>query len=1091
MLKNCAKLDFKLKKVIHLGFNSNVLAHSMKKLFPFLILFLFLSNNNFAQSISAGADTTICDGNSVTLVATFLPQAAIAFAPDVDAYTTGTPVPNVASDDVHSDVLPIGFDFCYLGSAYNRMVISTNNYITFDTTYAGTNSPWQTVALPDAGAPLNAIMAPWQDINPALGGSITYKVYGTAPYRHLTISWYQIPMFNCPGIIYTSQLKIYETTGIIESHILERQICAVWNNGNAVHGLHNIDGTYADIVPGRNNTAWGINNEGFRWTPQGQGVAPIIQWFDMTGNLLVSDDSLTVSPTATTSYICKLIGNACGFYEISDTVTVTVAPSLDASFSYPSSTYCPNGGVNPIPTLGPGSTGAFDASPSGIVFVNNLTGEIDIAGSTPGTYQIIRFDSSSVCPSYVDFALTITNNPIAEYLYSNGVYCASAISTAPIFSVGGSAGVFSSTPSGLVFADTASGEVDLVNSAAGIYIVTNSINAIGCPAVSDTSTITIAVQSIDAGAPVYACTGNGATLLGIATGPNSGSVTWTGGSGTYANINNDTTLYSPSLNDVNLGVINLTLTMNGTANCPSISDDVLLTIELGATAEAGNNVSVCDGGGAPVILNGSIGGLATSASWSTNGTGSFGNAQALSTVYTPSAADIANGGFVLYLTTDAPGSGNCPPAIDSLVATLSTQPTISTQIPNTACAGLNVLLSATSSGSVSSYNWSTSNGSGTFTSPTNSSTQYVPGIADINQTIFFTVNGIAAAPCNNVSAIDSIQIIAAPTAVISGGGVVQTGNITTCPNGTTADVSILLNGNGPFNFTYTVGDDTLSFNNITTSPYIYQDSIQGPFNIISLSDQGVCPGIITGAASVDTVNISYLALAQAETCGELDGIAAVINLSGGNAPYTYLWNNGSSNDSIANLLTGVYSVIVSDANNCTAFKDVLVPQVLGVVALASANPISGGFPLTVNFTNNSTGAFNYLWNFGDGDTSIITSPTHIFELQGEYQVVLTAYNTPGCKTSDTLTIIVDGDVPNVFTPNGDGSNDKFSFNRLSVQSFNAQIFNRWGKKVFEWTDPKDGWDGSESQSGVYYYIVTMTNLTGQVEELHGTITLMK
>jgi hypothetical protein len=43
-----------------------------------------------------------------------------------------------------------------------------------------------------------------------------------------------------------------------------------------------------------------------------------------------------------------------------------------------------------------------------------------------------------------------------------------------------------------------------------------------------------------------------------------------------------------------------------------------------------------------------------------------------------------------------------------------------------------------------------------------------------------------------------------------------------------------------------------------------------------------------------------------------------------------------------------------------------------------------------------------------------------------------------------------------------------------LQSFNAQIFNRWGKKVFEWTDPKDGWDGSESQSGVYYYIVTMT-----------------
>lgn len=1063
----------------------------MKKLFPFLILFLFLSNKNFAQSIYAGADTTICDGNSVMLVATFLPQAVIAFDPDVDAYTTGTQVTFGANqDDQYSGVISVGFDFCYLGATYNRFVIGTNNLITFDTTYANTGSGYITEPIPSPNAPLNAIMGPWQDIHPGLGGIVSYKVYGTAPYRHLTISWYQIPMYNCTGIIYTSQVKIYETTGIIESHILDRQICAGWNDGNAVHGLHNFDGTFADVVPGRNNTAFGVNNEGFRWTPQGQGVNPVIQWFDMSGNLLASDDSLTVSPTATTNYICKLIGNACGFYEITDTVTVTVAPSLDASFSYPSSTYCPNGGVNPIPTLGPGSTGAFDSSPTGIVFSNNLTGEIDINVSTPGTYHIFRYDSSSVCPSLVELVLTITNNPIAEYSYSAGVYCASAFTTAPSFDTGGSAGAFSSTPSGLVFSDTASGEVDLVNSAAGTYIVTNSISAIGCPAVSDTSTITIAIQTIDAGPPLYACTGNGVTILGLATGPNSGSVTWTGGTGTYANINNDTTSYSPSLNDVNLGVINLTITMNGTVNCPSISDDVLLTIELGATAEAGNDVNIC-GVVSPFPLAGIVGGLATNGTWSTNGTGSFGNPLTLITNYTPSSADIANGGVVLYLTTDAPGSGNCPPAIDSVVATFSTQPTISIQIPNTICAGSNIGLTAVSSGSVSSYNW-TSNGSGTFTSPTSSSTQYAPSAADIaNQSVIFFVNGIAAVPCSNVSATDTIQIISAPTAVISGGGVVQTGNITTCPNGTTADVSILLNGNGPFNFTYTVGDDTLTFTNIATSPYIYQDSIQGPFNIISLSDQGVCPGIITGAASVDTVNISYLALAQAETCGELNGIAAAINVTGGDAPYSYLWNNGSSNDSIFNLLTGVYNVTVTDANNCTAFNDVLVPQVLGVVAAATADPISGGYPLTVNFTNNSTGAINYLWNFGDGDTSIINSPTHIFELQGEYQVVLTAYNTPGCKTSDTLTIIVDGDVANIFTPNGDGSNDKFSFNRLSVKSFNAQIFNRWGKKVFEWTDPKDGWDGSESQSGVYYYIVTMTNLTGQVEELHGTITLMK
>jgi hypothetical protein len=139
-------------------------------------------------------------------------------------------------------------------------------------------------------------------------------------------------MFQCETFDYTSQLKLYESTGIIESHILERQICATWNNGNATHGLHNINGTLADIVPGRNNTAWAINNEGYRWTPQ--GANPLVQWFDMSGTLLATNDSLDVSPTTTTSYICKLIGNSCtGPFEKSDTVTVNVVPSADASFT--------------------------------------------------------------------------------------------------------------------------------------------------------------------------------------------------------------------------------------------------------------------------------------------------------------------------------------------------------------------------------------------------------------------------------------------------------------------------------------------------------------------------------------------------------------------------------------------------------------------------------------------------------------------------------------------------------------------------------------------------------------------------------------
>jgi hypothetical protein len=65
----------------------------------------------------------------------------LLLTPDVDAYTNGTQVTFGGNqDDQYSVVLPIGFDFCYFGVNYNRFVIGTNNLITFDTTYAGTNS---------------------------------------------------------------------------------------------------------------------------------------------------------------------------------------------------------------------------------------------------------------------------------------------------------------------------------------------------------------------------------------------------------------------------------------------------------------------------------------------------------------------------------------------------------------------------------------------------------------------------------------------------------------------------------------------------------------------------------------------------------------------------------------------------------------------------------------------------------------------------------------------------------------------------------------------------------------------------------------
>jgi gliding motility-associated-like protein len=145
-------------------------------------------------------------------------------------------------------------------------------------------------------------------------------------------------------------------------------------------------------------------------------------------------------------------------------------------------------------------------------------------------------------------------------------------------------------------------------------------------------------------------------------------------------------------------------------------------------------------------------------------------------------------------------------------------------------------------------------------------------------------------------------------------------------------------------------------------------------------------------------------------------------------------------------------------------------------------------PLTVTFTNNSKNAAKYTWIFGDADTLYLNEPErdpepHIYYISSTtYKIKLIAASKEGCEREDTASITVDKsviEVPNVFTPNGDGDNDIFFIKNASLREFHLTIYSRTGRKVYEFDGPDinnwEGWDGrmgnTELSPGIYYYVI--------------------
>ncbi|MEJ6777704.1 MAG: gliding motility-associated C-terminal domain-containing protein [Crocinitomicaceae bacterium] len=177
----------------------------------------------------------------------------------------------------------------------------------------------------------------------------------------------------------------------------------------------------------------------------------------------------------------------------------------------------------------------------------------------------------------------------------------------------------------------------------------------------------------------------------------------------------------------------------------------------------------------------------------------------------------------------------------------------------------------------------------------------------------------------------------------------------------------------------------------------------------------------------------------------------------------YIFPNVGTYDIILNIISG---------SGCTA--SIIYQDYINVEGspLASFTPSSSQLTTLdtdVNFINNSTGAVNYEWDFGNGEISIIENPFHEFSegVEGAYTVELVAFSSMGCTDTAYATINIIEEliyyIPNSFTPDGDSHNQIFLpifTSGYDPYDFSMLIFNRWGEIIWESHDDKIGWDGT-------------------------------
>lgn len=319
------------------------------------------------------------------------------------------------------------------------------------------------------------------------------------------------------------------------------------------------------------------------------------------------------------------------------------------------------------------------------------------------------------------------------------------------------------------------------------------------------------------------------------------------------------------------------------------------------------------------------------------------------------------------------------------------------------------------------------------------------------------------------------------------------------------NLSVPVSGNfSPQSFTWDYGDGSPPQNAFNGS---HTYGATGVYTVtLTLTDTSFCNSPDT---KTRILNVNPLVKAQFNTAenGCVPYRAVFTNLSG-TSDVTWQFSDGTTTN-IENPVKlyntpGTYQVrlIARDPNTCnqtdtSAWFTITVSDIPSAQFSWQPNPPISNTP--TEFTNQSIGAIQYNWNFGDGETSTETNPSHQYISTDNFQAQLVAINQYGCTDTFTLAVraLIDPllDVPNAFTPGRFGENGVIKVKGFGIGKMDWKIYNRWGQLLFQSTNIKNGWDGTFKGKlqpmDVYVYTLDAELTNGQKIRKTGDITLLR